>query len=227
MKPVKPESYVFPYFLATRFQGGQAPARHPRLTRLSSGRSARLVRSGCEAVPSAEADEPGQCEHLLAFQPGGCALEKDDLLLPARSDGLYEAPAALELFDERRGNFGKRRGHDDGVVRGAVRNTAAPVPDQQVDIADAMPGKIPLCLLNEIGPHVDAHDIVGQASQQRGLEADTGADFEHVLVPGKAKALDHSCRERRLRGHLPVPDRDRNVVIGDCGIVGRDESCSR
>ena len=76
---------------------------------------------------------------------------------------------------------------------GAVRHAAAAVSGEQLDVVDALPGEIPPRLPNQIRPQLDAHDIGGQASEQRGLEAQAGTDLEHVFVPGEIKTFDHPC----------------------------------
>src|SRR5260370_37016912 len=47
---------------------------------------------------------------------------------------------------------------------------------------------------------------------------------EHPRDGGKPQALDHPGRQRRLRGHLPVPDRDGLVAVGDRNIVAGNEA---
>jgi hypothetical protein len=44
---------------------------------------------------------------------------------------------------------------------------------------------------------------------------EAGHDVEHVVTAGQVQALDHLGRQQRLRGHLPVPDRDGLIVVGE------------
>jgi hypothetical protein len=85
-------------------------------------------------------------------------------------------------------------------------------------------GQVPARLAGQVRPALDADHAAGQAGQQGGLEAQAGADLEHVVTAGQVQALDHPGRQRRLRSHLPVPDRDRLVAVGSGEVIAGDES---
>jgi hypothetical protein len=56
---------------------------------------------------------------------------------------------------------------------------------------DALPGKIPTRPTYQVRPPIDAHHIGGQAGEKRSLEAQPGADLEHVFVPSEIETFDH------------------------------------
>jgi hypothetical protein len=59
--------------------------------------------------------------------------------------------------------------------------------------------------------------------EQPRLEAQAGADLGHMVTGGQVQALDHPGRHRRLRGHLPVPDRDGLVAVGSRDVIAGAE----
>lgn len=183
-----------------------------------------LVVSAREAVAAVEAYEPRQCQYLQAFQSGRGALKRDDLFLAAWSDGLDQVSAEPELLDQRRRYLREGRRDEDGVEGRAVGYAATSVSDQQLHVMDSVPGEVASRAVHQVGPPLDAHDISGQPCQQRGLETKPGADLKHVFIAGETQTLDHPRRQRRLRGHLLMPQGKRPVLIGDSDAISGDES---
>src|SRR5512139_2871457 len=176
-----------------------------------------------EAMATVKADETRQAQQPDLLQPVAGAPEGEDVLTAARPDRLDQPPAVPQLFDQRGRHLRKGRGDDDRVVRSPLRHALAAVTGEQYDVVDPLTRQIRLRPIDQFGPQIDAHDVMGQLGQQGGLEAEAGTDLQHMLPPGQLQAFDHPRRQRRLGGHLPMRDREGRVDVGLPGGRGGHE----
>jgi hypothetical protein len=126
---------------------------------------------------------------IVYSSPTGCGtLEQHHLLAAARPDRLCQAAADPELGCQRRGDLRERGGDQDGVVGGTLGQSAAAVAGEHLRAAGAVPGQVPPRLVRRVRPALDADHAGGHAGQQGGLEAQAGADLEHVVAAVRVQA---------------------------------------
>ena len=81
--------------------------------------------------------------------------------------------------------------------------------------------------LGELGVALDGVDVPGDLGEHgRGI-ARAGPDLEHVLVALQPERLDHHRDDVRLRDRLARPDRQRAILVGELGQIGRQECLAR
>ena len=118
--------------------------------------------------------------------------------------------AGGELLDQRRRDLGRRRRHQDRVVRGerdaspACRRPRAP---STLRIPAASSAARAPCA--SAGMRSTANTRVGQQRQQRRLVAGARADLEHPLPAREPQQLEVARLHPRLRDGLPAADGQR------------------
>src|SRR5215218_3206537 len=167
-----------------------------------------------ERVRAVEPDEVGPGDGAAAHETPRPLLEQDYRLLATRAYRLDESPAHHELLREGWRDGGERRGDEDRIVEGVLRESLAPVPRDDLDVLDPVSGEVVLSGFGDIGEAFHAPHKVRQVGEQRRLEAVARADLEDALGAGELQSLDHLRRERRLGRHLLVRDRQRPVQVG-------------
>ena len=160
-------------------------------------------------------------------EPLSTAFEEHHVLPTAGADRLHEAAADDDLRGERSGHFGKGRRHKDRVIRCVFGEALAAVTDDHRRIVDAAASEILARRLRDVGPTLDAPDLVREVRQQRRLPAVARPHFEQALTAGERQRVDHPRDERRLRRHLAVRDPKRRVEVSLVGETRRDELASR
>jgi hypothetical protein len=131
------------------------------------------------------------------------------------------------LLDEGLRDVRRRRRDDDRVVRGVPGHAEGAVTNHHPDVAEPDRLEVCPCLLGEVGEALHRDHVAGEHRQDRGLESQPGADFQHPFAAGEAQRLHHPGDQAGLGGDLPVGDADRLVHVGQMRGRGRHEPHAR
>src|ERR1039457_6606916 len=96
--------------------------------------------------------------HGLLFQITPALAEQHQLLLPGRSDRDNDAPAVLELVDERLGHLLRRTRDDDRIERRSLAPALVAVAGARVDIGVAEPPQVRGSPLRQVGDDLNRID---------------------------------------------------------------------
>lgn len=153
--------------------------------------------------------------------------EQDDLLHSPAPNRLDESPARHDLVRERRRYTRKGGGHENGVEGRALRKSPAPIADDNLRVPESLPREVLAGGRGEIRPALDAPDEIREVGEQGRLETVARPDFEDALGARQGKRFHHPRHEGRLRRHLVMRDRKRDVDVSVLDEFRRHEVCAR
>ena len=188
-----------------------------------SARAATVARAGTGQRHEAHRQHDGARQRAI----GVLANQQQVLSERARVDRDDHAPARLQLRDQRLGNVRRCGGDDDRVERRALRPAGVAVADAHHDVAVAVRGEPPLGLATERLDDLDRADRPDELGEHGGLVPGARADLEDHVAGLRLDQVGGQRHDVRLRDRLPLPDRQRTVLVGPVHERGRDEPMAR
>src|SRR5262245_3838515 len=147
--------------------------------------------------------------------------------LAALAQGDDHATGGLELSDERRRRFFRRRGYDD-AVEGRLRRPPQPaVADDGGHIGNTERSQTALGRLLQLAPALDGVDAAAEMREHGGLITRARADLQHLVALVELESFRHESDDKGLRDGLTASDGKRLVAIGVIGPFGIDEEIAR
>src|SRR5467141_990824 len=128
-----------------------------------------------------------------------------------------------KLRKKRRRDRGRRRSHENGIVRGELRQTQRSVAAVHVNILAAEARETLAGFSGQCRAKLHGEDLARQAGQHGGLIAKSRSDFQYPFVPLKAQRRGHGGYNVRLRNRLALPDGERGVLVSAVAKFRGDE----
>ena len=127
------------------------------------------------------------------------------------------------MLRERRRNFVRRAGHDDGIERRDVRPALVTVANFYVRVFVIEPGQSRRRVFRKRLDDFNCVNIFDQFGQNGRLVTRAGANFENAIGWLRAKLFGHERDNEWLRNRLIVTDWERAVPITFVAQIFRHE----